>query len=346
MDLHLFWFVTLGVLLVGYAILDGFDLGVGILHLGAKSDTERRIFMNSIGPLWDGNEVWLVTFGGALFAAFPHVYATAFSGFYLAFMLLLFALIFRAVSMEFRSKREGVLWRRSFDVAFCAASTLATLLFGVAVGNTIKGMPIGADMEYAGTFLDLLGPYPLVVGIFAVAMFAMHGSIYLYLKTTGDLQERIHGWMWHTFGFFLVMYIFTTIFTLVEVPQATRNFRDYPWAWLVVFLNVLAIANIPRAIYLRKPGYAFLSSCCSIAAFVFLFGIALYPYLLVSSLDVAPGMTFNPVFSLDIYNSASSEKTLQIMAIIAFLGMPFVLTYTAIIYWTFRGKVELGKFSY
>jgi cytochrome d ubiquinol oxidase subunit II len=338
MDLNLFWFVTLGVLLAGYAILDGFDLGVGILHLGARRDEERRVFMNAIGPLWDGNEVWLVTFGGALFAAFPNAYATAFSGFYLAFMGLLFALIFRAVSMEFRSKRESRAWRRFFDYCFCGASTLATLLFGVAVGNCIKGIPIDGSGEYAGTFLDLLGLYPLLVGLFAVAMFAMHGAIYLYLKTTGELQQRIHGWMWRTFGLFLALYLLTTIYSLVQVPNATRNFKDHPWVWVVVLLNVLAIANIPRAIYLGRPMYAFLSSCCSIAAFVFLFGVALYPDLLVSSL--------NPAWTLDIHNAASSGKTLQIMQIIAFVGMPFVLAYTIIIYWMFRGKVELGKFSY
>jgi cytochrome d ubiquinol oxidase subunit II len=338
MDLSLFWFVTLGVLLAGYAILDGFDLGVGILHLGARRDEERRVFMNSIGPLWDGNEVWLVTFGGALFAAFPNAYATAFSGFYLAFMALLFALIFRAVSMEFRSKRESPAWRRFFDYCFCGASTLATLLFGVAVGNCINGIPIDAHGEYAGTFLDLLGFYQLLVGLFAVAMFAMHGSIYLYLKTTGELQQRIHGWMWRAFGFFLVLYLLTTIYSLVQMPNATRNFKDHPWVWVVVLLNVLAIANIPRAIHLGRPLYAFISSSCSIAAFVFLFGVALYPDLLVSSL--------NPAWTLNIHNAASSEKTLQIMQIIAFVGMPFVLAYTTIIYWMFRGKVELGKFSY
>jgi cytochrome bd ubiquinol oxidase subunit II len=338
MDLNLFWFVTLGVLLAGYAILDGFDLGVGILHLGARDDRERRIFMNSIGPLWDGNEVWLVTFGGALFAAFREAYATAFSGFYLAFMLVLLALISRAVSMEFRSKRESAAWRRFFDYAFSAASALAALLFGVAVGNCIQGVPLDEHHEFAGHFINLLTPYPILVGVFVVAMFAMHGSIYLHLKTEGELQQRIRGWMWTTFGIFLVLYLLTTIFSIVQIPNATRNFRDYPWVWSVVVLNVLAIANIPRAIHRDRPGYAFVSSCCSIAAFVFLFGVALYPDLLASR----P----HPEHSLTIYNAASSPKTLWIMCIIAFCGMPFVLAYTAVIYWVFRGKVEIGKFSY
>jgi len=338
MDLHIFWFVILGVLLTGYAILDGFDLGVGILHLAVKRDDERRILMNSIGPLWDGNEVWLVTFGGALFAAFPEAYATVFSGFYLAFMLLLCALIFRAVSMEFRSKRESRAWRTGWDVSFFAASALATLLFGVAVGNAIKGMPIGADKEFVGSFWDLLGPYQIVVGLLAVATFAMHGSIYLYLKTEGKLQERIHNWIWKTFGVFVALYMLTTIYTLVTLPGVTRNFIDYPSGWIVVVLNVLAIANIPRAIFQKKPFYAFVSSACTIAALTFLFGVALFPNLAVSSL--------NPEWNITIYNAASSEKTLSIMRTIAFLGMPFVLVYTVIIYRIFRGKVDLGKFSY
>ena len=338
MDLNILWFILLGVLLTGYAILDGFDLGVGILHFAAKTDEERRIFMNSIGPLWDGNEVWLVTFGGALFAAFPHAYATAFSGFYLAFMLLLFALIFRAVSMEFRSKAHVKAWRSFFDGGFFVASLVATLLFGVAVGNMMSGIPVGPDMEYAGGFFDLLGPYALVVGLFVVSIFAMHGSIYLYLKTEGALQQRLHPLMWKTFGFFMVMYMFTTIYTLVAYPDALRLLKEQPIAWIVPVLNVLAVANIPRAIYLGKPGYAFLSSCATIVALNFLLGVALFPNLIVSSID--------PAYSLTIYNAASSQKTLSIMRTIAFLGMPFVIAYTVVIYWVFRGKVELGKFSY
>lgn len=336
--LNILWFYLLGVLLAGYAILDGFDLGVGILHLRARGDRERRLFMNSIGPLWDGNEVWLVTFGGALFAAFPHAYATAFSGFYLPFMLLLFGLIFRAVSMEFRSKQDSVRWRGFFDFCFFGSSTLATLLFGVAVGNAMIGIPVGHDMEYAGGFFNLLGPYPLVVGLFTVALFAMHGSIYLYLKTHGELQQRIHGWMWQTFFVFLTLFLVLTVYTLLAVPSATYNFRHYPWAWVVVLLNFLAIANIPRAIHRNRPMYAFVSSCCSIAAFVFLFMVALYPNLIASSI--------NPDFDLTIFNAASSQKTLKIMAIIALVGMPFVLTYTVIIYWVFRGKTEIGEHSY
>jgi cytochrome d ubiquinol oxidase subunit II len=338
MDLHVLWFMLLGVLLAGYAVLDGFDLGVGILHLGARDDQERRIFLNSIGPLWDGNEVWLVTFGGALFAAFPEAYATAFSAFYLAFMLLLFALILRAVSMEFRSKSGSPAWRGFWDAAFFAASLTAALLFGVAVGDSMLGIPIAADHEFAGTFLGLLRPYALLVGALNVSLLALHGSLYLQLKTGGALRRRVRRWSWHAFGLFLTLYLSTTIVTLARVPRALANFERLPGLWAVVALSVLALANIPRSLYLRRPGWAFLSSSAAIASLIALFGAALYPNLIVSSLD--------PAWSLTAVNAASSEKTLGIMAVIAPLGLPFVLSYTAVIYWVFRGKVELGRLSY
>ena len=339
MDFNLLWFILLATLLTGYAILDGFDLGVGIMHFFVKGDENKRIAMNSIGPLWDGNEVWLVTFGGALFAAFPEAYATIFSAFYLPFMFLLYALIFRAVSLEFRSKNNSPLWRGSWDFGFFLASFLATFLFGVAVGNSMIGIPLDHRFEFTGNLLHLLNPYSLGVGILAVSLFAMHGTIYLYLKTQGSFQKQIYRWMWRSFGVFLTLYLLMTLWTLIEVPRATENFQNFPWAWIVVLLNVLAIANIPRSIYRQKPGLAFVSSCCTIAAFVFLFCIALFPNLATSSVNPQAN-------SLTIYNAASSSKTLGIMALIALLGLPCVLTYTTIVYWTFRGKVTLNEHSY
>src|SRR5437868_6198012 len=183
MDLHLIWFILVGVLFAGYAILDGFDLGVGALHLFAKGDNERRLMINSIGPVWDGNEVWLVTGGGALFAAFPEAYATLASGFYLAVFLLIFALIFRAIAIEFRSKQESPFWRQSWDVAFSVASILSALLFGIVIGNLVWGIPLGADKEFQGTFLGLLHPYALLTGVMVVSVCMMHGAIYVVLKT-------------------------------------------------------------------------------------------------------------------------------------------------------------------
>lgn len=336
--LTLIWFVLLGVLLIGYTILDGFDLGVGILHPVARTDEHRRIMMNSIGPLWDGNEVWLVTFGGALFAAFPNAYATVFSGFYVAFMLLLFALIFRAVSLEFRSKVEHRRWRRVWDFGFFASSFTAALLFGVAGGNLLLGMPVDERLIVRQSVLEQLSLYPLAVGALTVLLFAMHGAIFLYLKTEGELQGVVERWIWRAFGLFLVVYVLVTMYTLVRVPWATANFEQHPWLWIVPVLNVLAIANIPRAMYLKRPGYAFLSSCATIAALAFLFAAAIFPNLMPSSLG--------PELSLTIWNSRSSEKTLGVMLIVAVIGLPCVLTYTGVIYWVFRGKVRLDHSSY
>ncbi len=338
MDLNAFWFVLLGVLLAGYAILDGFDLGVGILHLAARKDEERRVLMNAIGPVWDGNEVWLLTFGGALFAAFPQAYATVFSGLYTAFMLLLVALIARAVSIEFRGKWDTPGWRSLWDRVFFGGSAVATLLFGVATGNALYGLPIGADKEFQGGLLDLLRPFPLLVGVLVVAAFTMHGALYLLLKTDGDLQQRVRGWFRRAYGVFVVLYLLTTVIALFAVPLALRNFRTQPALWAVVALNVLAIAAIPLVVRRGRLGWAFLSSCVTIAAFTGLFGAALFPELVHSSL--------NPSWSLDIYNAASSAKTLRVMAAIAGIGMPLVLLYTVVIYRVFRGKVRLDTTSY
>jgi cytochrome d ubiquinol oxidase subunit II len=338
LDLNITWYLLLGFLLIGYAILDGFDFGVGILHLFSRGDTERRTLLNAIGPVWDGNEVWLVTAGGALFAAFPHAYATVFSGFYLAMMLLLFALIFRAVAIEFRSKEPYAWWRQTWDIAFSLGSFFAAFVLGAAVGNLILGVPIGEDMEYQGGGLfALLSPYAVLVGLFSVATFAMHGAIYLYLKTEGELQAKTKRWIGRSYAVFVVMYAITTTTTLVMRPNMIPHFTGFGWAWIVAILNVLAVLNIPRALFLDLPFRAFISSCCSIAALIFLFGIGMFPNLVTSSLD--------PDFSLTLTNAAS-QKTLGIMLTIAILGVPFVIAYTVSIYWVFRGKVEIDRFSY
>lgn len=338
MTLNVIWFVLLAVLLAGYAVLDGFDLGVGILHPLARDERERRLFVNSIGPLWDGNEVWLVTFGGALFAMFPEAYATILSGFYPAFMLLLFALIFRAVSLEFRGKFGAGPWRRFWDWGFSGSSLLATLIFGVAVGNAIVGVPLDARGVYAGGALSLVGPYQVLVGLLAVALFALHGALYLYLKTEGAVQQRLGRWTWHSWGTFSALYMLTTIYTLMAVPHAAENFRRYPWALAVVVLNVAAIAYVPRALFAARYGRAFAASAVTITCMVFLFAMAMYPNIVTASND--------PAHSWTVVTAASSPRTLRLGLIIAGIGMPFVLTYTAVVYWTFRGKVRLDQSSY
>ena len=204
LDLNTIWFILVGVLFTGYAMLDGFDLGIGALHLFTKDDAERRTLLNAIGPVWDGNEVWLVTGGGALFAAFPNVYATVFSGFYLAFILLLAALIFRAVAIEFRSKQPMRWWRQMWDIGFSAGSIVSALLIGVAMGNIAWGVPIDEHGEFAGTFLGLLKPYPLLLGVTTVALFMMHGAIYGLMKTEGALHDKLRGWAMNSIIFFVI----------------------------------------------------------------------------------------------------------------------------------------------
>jgi len=336
--LNFIWFMLLGVLLTGYGVLDGFDLGVGILHPIANSDEERRIILNSIGPLWDGNEVWLVTFAGALFASFPDVYATALSSFYFAIMLILVGLIMRAVSIEFRSKIKTAAWFRFWDWSFFGSSTLVAFLFGFLIGHLFLGLPVGPDFELQRQAWNFTHPYPILTGILAVSTCAMHGSIFLYLKTEGELQSKVHNWIWHTYGTFVVLYIFTTIFTLTKIPSAASNLLRYPWLWSVVLLNVLAVGNIPRTIFLRKPGQAFVSSMVTLSALAALFGIAIFPNLIVSNI--------NPAYSLSIYNAAASQGTLKTMFLIAMIGLPFVFSYTVITYWVFHGKVKLSNYSY
>lgn len=338
MDLNTLWFILLGVLLAGYAVLDGFDLGAGMLHFAGRTDGERRIILNAVGPLWDGNEVWLVTFGGAMFCTFPEAYATAFSGFYAAFMAILFGLIFRAVSIEFRGKVKSPAWRLAWDVGFALSSLVATFVFGVAVGAAISGVPLNDRGIFVGGVRDQLHPYSLLVGAMAVTLFVVHGANYLILKTEGPLRQRLYRWAWRGWGTFLIAYLMATVVTLATMPHATANFRDQPWAWAVVLLSVLAIANVPRCLLGRRPVQAFVSSGAAIASLIVLFGVALFPNLITS----LP----RPENSLTIYNAASSQKTLAISALFAAVGMPFVLAYTAIVYWTFRGKVTIDPHSY
>ncbi len=338
MDLHLLWFIIVGVLFTGYAMLDGFDLGVGALHLFHRGDEHRRLSVNSIGPVWDGNEVWLVTGGGALFAAFPDVYATVFSGFYLAFMLLLFALIFRAVAIEFRSKMRARWWRSGWDAAFSGGSVLSSFLIGVAMGNIARGIPIGPDKEFAGTFLGLLNPYALLMGVTTVALFSMHGSLYLTVKTEGAMQESARRLVRPCVVFFILTYAMTTVATLLYIPQITERIREEPFFFLPAGLSILAIANIPRETTRHREMRAFLSSCATMLLLMVLFGIGMFPHLVYST-PVAD-------HSLTAYNASSSVGTLKIMTVIAAIGIPIVLTYTISIYWIFRGKVEITETSY
>jgi cytochrome bd ubiquinol oxidase subunit II len=338
MDLNTIWFLLVGVLIIGYAILDGFDFGVGILHLFARSDQERRIHLNAIGPVWDGNEVWLLTGGGALFAAFPLVYATVFSGFYMALMLLLAALIARAVSMEFRSKVESAQWRVFWDWAFGLGSLLPAVLFGVAFGNILRGVPVDANHMWTGSFFGLLNPYAVLVGLLSLCLFTMHGAIYLSMKTDGDLRNRAAAWISKSWIATVGLYLLATIATIFVSPFLFEGMLKNPLFWVLFLLLLAGALTIPVAAKAQKYGRAFIASSIMIASMIGLSAVSLFPRLVPSITDLQNSLT--------IYNASSSEATLSTMLIIALIGMPLVIIYTVVIYRVFKGKVVLTEESY
>jgi cytochrome bd ubiquinol oxidase subunit II len=339
MDLNTIWFIFVGALLTGYALLDGFDLGTGPLLLCAREDRDRRIFLNAIGPIWNGNEVWLVTGGGALFAAFPNAYATVFSGFYDAFMLLLFALIFRAAAIEFRSQRREARWRATWDVAFALSSLISALLIGVAIGNIVWGIPLDDKHDFQGNLFTLLHPYALLVGVTAVALMIMHGNLYLILKTEGALQRQLVRWTKRTVPAYLACFVTLDLVTVITCPHLHAVLhRRAGLLGLIALAAVLVTFNIPREIRRGHEGRAFLSSCLSIVALMLLFAATVYPNLVISRPDLAN--------SLDIHNSSSTDKSLSFMLGVVLIGVPAVLAYTISIYYVFRGKVTLTEESY
>lgn len=337
--LQFVWFSIFVILLTGYSILDGFDLGVGMLHLFSKSDTHRRLMLNSIGPVWDGNEVWLVTAGGALFAGFPMIYATVCSAFYIPTMILLGGLIFRAVAIEFRSKRPSETWRWVWDLLFALASFIITLALGIALGNLIRGIPLDHEGEFTGTLTSLLTPYALLVGLMPVALFCMHGAIYLLMKTEGDLHDHIRTFINPCIIFFIMMYTITTAATLIYQPHMIIALQERPEFFLIAIVNIFAIANIPREISLGHDGRAFIMSCLNMICLFALYAIGTYPNVVRAINDPAN-------LSLTIYNSSSSKTTLEILLLIACIGVPLVISYTIAIYYIFRGKVKLDSTSY
>jgi len=338
MDLNTVWFLLIGVLIIGYAILDGFDLGVGIMHIFLKNDDEKRIAMNAIGPVWDGNEVWLITGGGALFAAFPIVYATVFSGFYIAFMLLLTALIFRAVSFEFRNKVESNSWKKFWDWAFELGSLIPALLFGVAFGNILEGVPVDKGDVFTGSFIGLLNPYALLVGLTGLSIFTLHGILYLSLKSEGELKQRMLKSINFTWIAFLILYLISTIYTIFSFPFLFEGKLSNLLFWILLILLLASIIYIPISAKAGKIFHAFLSSSIIIASIIGLSAISLFPRLVPSKINLD--------YSLTIYNSCSSDRTLFTMLIIAIIGVPIVLVYTFFIYRVFKGKTVISKESY
>lgn len=333
MDLASVWFVLVGVLLIGYAVLDGFDLGAGILHLVvARTDRERRSVIASIAPVWDGNEVWLLTAGGALFAAFPLVYATAFSGFYLALILVLLGLIFRAISLEVRDTDASPRWRAVWDAVFAVSSIVPALLFGVAIGNVLQGLSLEADGTYRGGLVGLLRPFPLLCGALAVAMFAMQGGAWLALRTDAPVRARARAAASAGATAFGVLWMAVTVLAL-GMPHL-RELPFGPISFAAPTLALVALGTFYWALASRREGLAFVASSLTIGGLLALIGLSLYPDLLPAE---------DAMRSLTVHNAASSDLTLTVMLIVALVGMPLVLAYTVFVYTRFRGRVVIDE---
>ena len=360
--LKLIWWVFMGVLLVGFAILDGFDLGVGVLlRFIGRSDEERRVMLNSIGPTWEGNQVWFITAGGAMFAAWPLVYATAFSGFYVALMLTLFALFFRPVGIEYRGKVKDSRWRDAWDWGLFIGGAVPALIFGVAFGNLLQGVPFHFDPDqrvfYTGSFFGLLNPFALLAGVVSLSMLTMHGAIYLQLRTDGAVQERAkRAALWCGIAFLAAfaaagVWILTGInaFRIVTMPPPDSafmplaktvervsggwlaNYTQYPWmlsAPVLAFGGTLLALVSSRA---GRAGTAFILSCLGVAGVVLTAGFALFPFIMPSSSD--------PKSSLTLYDAVSTHRTLQIMFWVVILFLPIVIAYTSWVYRVMRGTV-------
>jgi cytochrome d ubiquinol oxidase subunit II len=337
-DYPTLWFLVVGALFSGYAILDGFDLGAGAWHLFFKKEESRRIALNAVGPVWDGNEVWLVIGGGALFAGFPVLYASMFSAMYIPFMLFLAVLIFRAVSIEFRSKEKMKWWRNTWDISYSVSSMLMALLLGVVVGNILWGVELGPNHDFTGHWLDFLNPYALLVGVTTLALFMMHGAIYLAMKTEGKLFAKVNTLLKRSIIFFIVTYSIVTLFTLIYLPHLTDRLHENIALFVVPLLAFLSIANVPRLVSKGKYVMAFLFSSLTMSFLLILVALELYPVIIMSTVD--------PAYDITVYNAASSENSLRIMLNITAIGAPLVIFYTIFVYKTFWGKVKLDETSY
>lgn len=330
MFLNILWFVLIAILYIGFFVLEGFDFGVGILlpFLG-KKDAERRMIINTIGPHWDGNEVWLLTAGGATFAAFPQWYATMFSAFYLPFFLLLLGLIVRGVAFEFRSKDDNPRWRKTWDWCIFVGSLVPSLLLGVAFANIVRGIPIDAMMQYTGGFFNMLNPYALLAGVTTVLVFTLHGAIFLTMKTTGDVLQRAHTLsrkLWLPVVLVMLAFLVSTYFATDILERLGVDPGIIPLVGIVALLAA--------GYFLRKQydGWAFAMTCITIAFSLVTMFLILYPRVLVSSLGAA--------WSLTIETAASSAYTLRIMSIVALIFVPIVIIYQGWSYWVFRKRVS------
>ncbi|GIJ31249.1 cytochrome d ubiquinol oxidase subunit II [Micromonospora sediminimaris] len=327
MELTTIWFLLVAVLFTGYFILEGFDFGVGmLLPVLGRDDKERRVMINTIGPVWDGNEVWLITAGGAMFAAFPEWYATLFSGFYLPLLLILLALIARGVAFEYRHKRPEASWKRRWDNAIFFGSLVPAILWGVAFANILRGVPLDADHEYVGGLLNLLNPYALLGGATTAALFATHGAVFVALKTVGDIRARAAA--------LAVRLGVAAAVLAVAFLSWTLTIRSSTAAVVLAVAAALALLGGLAAATVRREGWAFTGTAAAIGLAVATLFAALFPNVLPSTLD--------PAGTLTATNAASTPYTLTIMTWVAVFFTPIVLAYQGWTYWVFRKRIGVA----
>jgi len=337
--LQITWYILMYVLITGYVILDGFDLGVGLLlPFITKNETQRRTLLNAIGPFWDGNEVWLLTAAGAMFAAFPHVYATLFSGFYLAFMLLLLGLILRAVSFEFRKQVADHRWRRVWDWLFFAGSLLPAFLTGVVMGAVLRGVPLTVEMEYSGTIISLINPFTLLMGLGGLALYSMQGMTFILMKTRAELAHKARRAAMISWLFFVGVGLVNMVVAWNDLPQRFAVFSRSALTLLLPIAVIVLLFLLWRSLGQASDKKPFLYSSITIVGMMGTFAAANFPYLLPASDLVQNGLT--------LYNASASARTLQAMLIIVLIGMPLVILYTIFAHRVFRGKVKLDEEGY
>ena len=361
--LRVIWWLLLGILLVGFALTDGFDLGaMALLRATAKTDVERRVVINTVGPVWEGNQVWLILGGGAIFAAWPQLYAVSFSGFYLAMFAILVPLILRPVAFKFRSKREGAGWRNAWDWVLCLTGMVPALLFGVAVGNVLLGVPfrLGEDLRiyYDGSFFGLLSPFALLCGLVSLSMLAMHGAAWLVFKTEGEVAARAARWGGITALLTTVLFALAGLWVAqgisgYEITSAINpvgpsnplaktaavaagawlaNFKAQPLLWLVPGIGLVMPVIAAAGLRGRREWLGLLASGLGIAGIILTVGAAMFPMILPSTVD--------PRFSLTVWDSSSSHMTLFIMLVCVVIFLPLILAYTSWVYSVLRGKVD------
>jgi cytochrome bd ubiquinol oxidase subunit II len=325
--------------ILAYAALDGFDLGVGCLHLFSKGDQERRLMINAIGPVWDGNSTWIVIGGGVLFAAFPKAFSTLAPNLYTPFMMMLFGFMLRAASIEFRSKGYEKWWTAVWDGGFFLASLILAITVGLLLGNLITGMPINDKGEIEGGLLALLTPYAMLISLLGIACFMMHGSLYLLMKTEGAFHNKVRRWAHRCIAAFVILWLISTIATFTIHPFMLKHFALYPYLGVIPILAVGSIVLILRNIKRKQDGKAFLFSCLTIFFLLLLFVMGTFPNIAHSTINPAQN-------SLTFMNSSVSELALWIMVGVALTGAPLSFFYFPYVYKVFKGKVELDSHSY